>query len=73
MGFRAVWNKGQHGVITAIKEIESVLPFDLLGFDSNDGSEFLNWHLVSYLQDRGERPAVLFICGATRLDAFVSL
>ena len=57
---RAVWNKGQYGVVEQVAEIESVLPFDLLGFDSDNGSEFLNWHLVSYLQDRGERPKVAF-------------
>ena len=57
---RAVWNKGQHGVITAITEIEGVVPFDLIAFDSDNGSEFLNWHLVKYLQDRGEKPSVAF-------------
>jgi hypothetical protein len=57
---RAVWNKGRHGVVTAIAEIENNLPFDLLGFDSDNGSEFLNWHLVAYLQERGEKPAVAF-------------
>lgn len=57
---RAVWNKGQHGVVGQVAEIESVLPFELLGFDSDNGSEFLNWHLVRYLQDRGERPKVAF-------------
>lgn len=57
---RAVWNKGQYGVISAIAEIESHLPFELLGFDSDNGSEFLNWHLVTYLQERGESPAVAF-------------
>lgn len=57
---RAVWNKGRHGVITAIREIESQLPFAMLGFDSDNGSEFLNWHLAAYLQERGEKPAVAF-------------
>ena len=57
---RAVWNKGQHGVVSAIAEIEQSLPFDLVGFDSDNGSEFLNWHLVRYLQERGEKPAVAF-------------
>ncbi|MDF2376791.1 MAG: hypothetical protein P1U81_11150 [Verrucomicrobiales bacterium] len=41
-------------------EIEAVLPFDLLGFECDNGSEFLNWHLVGYLQDRGDRPKVAF-------------
>jgi hypothetical protein len=57
---RAVWNKGQHGVVGAIRGIEADLPFELLGFDSDNGSEFLNWHLVKYLQDRGESPKVAF-------------
>ena len=51
---RAVWNKGQHGVVTAIAEIEEVVPFDRIAFDSDNGSEFLNWHLVQYLQERGD-------------------
>lgn len=57
---RAVWNKGQHGVVTAIADIEESLPFPLLAFDSDNGSEFLNWHLVAYLQNRGEKPKVAF-------------
>ena len=57
---RAVWNKGRYGVVSAVGEIEGALPFELLGFDSDNGSEFLNWHLVSYLQERGERPKVAF-------------
>jgi hypothetical protein len=58
--FRAVWNKGQHGVVSAVGEIEGALPFGLLGFDSDNGSEFLNWHLVAFLQERGEDPEVAF-------------
>ena len=57
---RAVWNKGQHGVLTAIADIERVVPFSFIAFDSENGSEFLNWHLVRYLQERGEKPAVAF-------------
>jgi hypothetical protein len=57
---RPVWNKGLAGVIAAISQIEEVLPSELRGFDSDDGSEFLNWHLVKYLQERGERPKLAF-------------
>jgi hypothetical protein len=49
---RAVWNKGQHGVQTRIAEVESALPFAILGFDSDNGGEFLNWHLVDYFLGR---------------------
>jgi hypothetical protein len=49
---RAVWNKGQHGVRARIVEVEAALPFAILGFDSDNGGEFLNWHLVDYFLGR---------------------
>src|SRR5437762_9191614 len=48
----AVWNKGAAGVLAATREVEERLPFALLGFDSDNGGEFLNHHLWSYLRDR---------------------
>ena len=45
---RAVWGKGATGVVDAIKDIEARLPFILRGFDSDNGSEFLNYHLLRY-------------------------
>jgi hypothetical protein len=47
---RAVWNKGQAGVVDAVAEVEEALPFALRGFDCDNGSEFLNWHLKAYLE-----------------------
>lgn len=52
---RAVWNKGQHEVRGRIEEIEKTLAFPLLGFDSDNGGEFLNWHLRDYFLER-EKP-----------------
>lgn len=52
---RAVWGKGEHGVLEQIKHIEQTLPFPLLGFDSDNGSEFLNHHLLRHFLDR-KRP-----------------
>jgi hypothetical protein len=49
---RATWGKGERGTVNSIKSIEQSLPFKLLGFDSDNGSEFLNWHLVRYLTSR---------------------
>jgi len=49
---RAAWGKGERGVLQAIQSIEKSLPFELLGFDCDNGSEFLNWHLLRYLSDR---------------------
>lgn len=52
---RAVWNKGAAGVVEATREVEESLPFALAGFDCDNGSEFLNWHLLRYLQERKQR------------------
>lgn len=49
---RAVWGKGEKGVIKAIQEVEKSLPFTLKGFDCDNGSEFLNWHLHRYFTKR---------------------
>lgn len=49
---RAVWGKNYQDVIDQIKDIERSLPFPILGFDSDNGSEFLNHHLLRYLTDR---------------------
>lgn len=49
---RAVWNKGATGVLAATRDVEDKLPFELLGFDCDNGSEFLNHHLLSYLHQR---------------------
>jgi len=48
----AVMGKGEKGVVNAFDEIEEGLPFDLLGLDSDSGSEFINWHMVKHCQDR---------------------
>ena len=53
---RAVWGKGSLGVCDAIKDIEQQLAFPILGFDSDNGDEFLNWHLLRYFTDREKNP-----------------
>jgi hypothetical protein len=49
---RAVWGKGETGVLQQIQDIEASLPFPLLGFDSDNGSEFLNHHLYKHFSQR---------------------
>jgi hypothetical protein len=49
---RAVWGKGETGVLEQIHHIEQSLPFPLLGFDSDNGSEFLNYHLLRHFTER---------------------
>ena len=45
---RAVINKAQRHVFTALMHIESDMPFKYLGIDSDNGSEFINAHLYKY-------------------------
>jgi hypothetical protein len=49
---RAVWGKGETGVLQQIKLIEESLPFPILGFDCDNGGEFLNYHLQRHFTDR---------------------
>jgi hypothetical protein len=48
---RATWNKGAEGVVKQVENIEKKLPFLILGFDCDNGSEFLNWHLLRYFTE----------------------
>ena len=49
---RAVWNRSSAQIVQRMEQIEAVLPFELLGFDSDNGSEFLNLRLLRYLHER---------------------
>jgi hypothetical protein len=57
---RATWNKGAHGVCKQVNSIEQALPFPILGFDCDNGSEFLNYHLIRYFTDRPKERMVQF-------------
>ena len=45
----------RHGVLRAGQRSGEGLPFDLLGFDVDNGSEFLTFHFWRYLLDRPGR------------------
>lgn len=44
---RGIWNKGAQVSHEALQDIEKSLPFSMLGIDTDNGSEFLNWHVIS--------------------------
>jgi hypothetical protein len=48
----AIWNKSAAQVLGRTRMIERELPFPLLGFDCDNGGEFLNHALVRYFQHR---------------------
>jgi transposase InsO family protein len=45
---RAIMGKGETGVVDALEDIRQALPFVLKGIDSDNGSEFINYHLLRY-------------------------
>jgi len=49
----AVRNKAQHHVFEALRHVRQRLPFELLGLDSDNGSEFINDQLVRYCTQEG--------------------
>jgi len=48
---QAVKNKAQKWVFEALADIRHRLPFPLLGIDSDNGSEFINHHLINYCKE----------------------
>lgn len=55
---RAIWGRGQAGTLEALQALEARLPFALLGLDSDNGGEFLNYHVMHWLQKR-KRPVFM--------------
>jgi len=47
---RSVQNKAQKWVFAALLDIKAVFPFPILGVDSDNGSEFINWHLLRWCE-----------------------
>jgi len=53
---RAVWGKGETDVLQQTEDVENTLPFKILGFDSDNGGEFINNHLFKYFTQRSKNP-----------------
>lgn len=51
---RAVFGKGSTPIVRQIEDIELFLPFDIKGYDSDNGTEVLNRHILKYFRE--ERP-----------------
>lgn len=54
----AMWGRGQAGTLSALRDVEASLPFSLLGLDSDNGGEFLNYPVLNWLQNR-RRPVFM--------------
>ena len=49
---RSVRNKARRWVLAALDEIAAVMPFPILGVDSDNGAEFINNHLLAWCAER---------------------
>ena len=49
---RSVRNKARRWVIAALDEVAQVMPFPVIGVDSDNGSEFINHHLLNWCEQR---------------------
>ena len=49
---RALLGRREEAVQRALNEIAGVLPFALRGVDSDNGSEFINWHLKKWCEQK---------------------
>jgi transposase InsO family protein len=48
---KAIMGKGEYEVRNALDEIIKSMPFEIKSIDSDNGSEFINWHLYRYCQE----------------------
>jgi hypothetical protein len=49
---RAIWNKSGESVLIQLRELETVVPFVMKDFHTDNGGEFLNWALHRHLTGR---------------------
>ena len=49
---RAVWNKSGEAVLMQLRELETVVPYSMKDFHTDNGGEFLNWALHRHLTGR---------------------
>jgi hypothetical protein len=49
---RSVPNKARKWVLAALDDIARAMPFPILGVDSDNGSEFINYHLLAWCEKR---------------------
>ena len=49
---RAIWNKGREGTCVALQYILREMPFRIRSINSDNGPEFINYHLQSFIKNR---------------------
>lgn len=49
---RAIWNKGREGTCAALVHILREMPFRIRSINSDNGSEFINYHLQGFIKEK---------------------
>ena len=49
---RAIWNKGREGTCAALVYILREMPFRIRSINSDNGSEFINYHLQGFIKEK---------------------
>jgi len=53
---RAILGKAEDSVVSALGEMACAFPFKIKGLDSDNGSEFINWHVYRYCKKNKIQP-----------------
>jgi len=51
---RAQWNKGQTVTVTSMEQMEKGIPFPIVEWHPDSGSEFINWHCKGWCENKGQ-------------------
>jgi len=49
---RATWTKDSDAVLAKVSEIRGAMPFIMLGFATDNGTEFINYKMVNYMKNK---------------------
>jgi len=52
---RAQWNKGKVVTVLSMEQIEKQMPFNVLEWHPDSGSEFVNWHCRDWCQKKNQK------------------
>lgn len=52
---RAQWNKGQEATVVSLEQIDDDIPFPVLEWHPDSGSEFINWHCKRWCEERKQK------------------
>jgi len=51
----AQWNKGQEATVQSMEAIDNDIPFGVVEWHPDSGSEFINWHCKGWSEGRGQK------------------